>query len=142
MCRRGFERGRHARGSCQPSIPTTNTGVRPKATGFRNESTTISNFVIRTITNPMVNSNDAFSDIVAFVYSLDGTPRMVSCTAVAGVYDFPTAPPTYSTKTETVDSSDTPIGQMYTWKAEDFGGTAGSLIKGSAFSSVTCALPP
>ena len=35
--------------SCQLSIPTTATGVRPKASGFRNESTTTSSFVICTM---------------------------------------------------------------------------------------------
>ena len=44
---------------CQLSIPTTNTGVRPKATGFRNESTTTGNFVICPLVTPTVRSSNA-----------------------------------------------------------------------------------
>lgn len=128
-------------GACQLSVPTTSTGVRPKATGFRNESTTTSNFVICPVTAPVV-GNNLFTDILAVVYSLDGKPRVVTCTAVVGVYDDPGFLPMYSSKSESVDSSDTPFGQQYHWTAVDFGGTAGQPITGSVLTSVTCNLPP
>src|SRR5690242_8566521 len=49
-------------GACQLSIPTTNTGVRPKATGFRNEGT-VNNFVICGYTK-ISNSSTFFKSIV------------------------------------------------------------------------------
>jgi hypothetical protein len=128
--------------SCQLSIPTTNTGVRPKAIGFRNESTTVSNFVICPFATSHGDDNDEFTLLALAVYSLDGAPHMVTCTAVAGMYDYPDASPLYSTKSETVDATDTPIGQIYSWTAADFGGTAGDPIHGSITSSITCSLPP
>ena len=128
-------------GSCQLSLPTTNTGVRPRATGFRNESTTTSNFVICPITTPIASDNDQFTDIYVTVYSINGAAHLVSCTAVAGISDYPGATPIYSTRSESVDSSDTPVGQIYHWTAADFGGTAGDPITGSIVSSVTCNLP-
>jgi hypothetical protein len=129
-------------GSCQLSIPTTNTGVRPKATGFRNESATVSNFVYCPVANPVASNNNMFTQLIAAVYSIDGAPHLVTCTAVVGAYDFPTAPLIYSSKSEAVDSTDTPIGQVFTWTAADFGGTEGDPIVGSVLSSVTCSLPP
>lgn len=65
---------------CQLSIPTTNTGVRPKATGFRNESTTTSNFVICPIPNAVGISNDNSTAGVLRLYSMDGASHSVSCT--------------------------------------------------------------
>ncbi|MFT3898333.1 MAG: hypothetical protein QM719_11685 [Thermomonas sp.] len=129
-------------GSCQLSIPTTNTGVRPKATGFRNESTTVSNFVYCPIANPVASNNNMFTQLIAAVYSINGAPHLVTCTAVVGAYDYPMAPLIYSSKSESVDSSDTPLGQLFTWTAADFGGTEGDPIVGSVLSSVTCSLTP
>ena len=65
--------------SCQLSIPTTDTGVRPKASGFRNESTTTSSFVICTFQRSTTTGDYYYVGLVG--YSLDGVARDVTCTA-------------------------------------------------------------
>ena len=124
---------------CQLSIPTTNTGVRPKATGFRNESATTSNFVICPIPNAVGLSNDNDTAGILRLYSMDGGTHSVSCTAVSG---WDQADLHYSTKAFDVSSADPSYGYTAQWTAEDFGGTAGSPIPGSIGLSVTCNLPP
>ena len=124
---------------CQLSIPTTNTQFRPKATGGRNESATVSNFVICPISSPLTYSNNNDFLGVIRVYSLDGATHSVSCTAVSG-YDQ--AALLYSTKTFDVGSADPSIGHATVWSAADFGGTAGDPIPGSAGFTMTCLLPP
>ena len=127
--------------SCQLSIPTTNTGVRPKATGFRNESTTTSNFVICPVMSSPGNlSVDAMSVVYIIVYSLDGKPHDVSCTAVSGWYGSPSRPPVYSSKTASAATSGQ--GNYISWTTTDFGGSPGTNIAGSINFSVTCNLPP
>jgi len=126
--------------SCQLSIPTTNTGVRPKATGFRNESTTTGNFVIcPVIAGPGNGTASPLSWLNIFVYSLDGTSRNVSCTGMTGWYGG-YMPPVYSTKTFSSDT--TGQGYTITWWPTDFGGLSGTTIPGSLNFSVTCNLPP
>lgn len=123
-------------GACQLSIPTTNTGVRPRATGFRNESTTVSNFVICPIPSGVTPSGgNTFTNLVIFLQSIDGAIRNVTCTAAVG---WNSMPPKYSSKTLSVGSS--PIG--FFWYASDLGGSPGGVIPGSMISSVTCNLPP
>lgn len=124
---------------CQLSIPTTNTGVRPKATGFRNESTTTSNFVICPIPNAVGISNDNSTAGVLRLYSMDGASHSVSCTAVSG---WDQADMHYSTKTFAVSSADPSYGYTAQWTAADFGGTNGDPIPGSIGFSVTCNLSP
>ena len=124
----------HAPGSvCQLSIPTTDTGVRPKATGFRNESTATGNFVICPLVSPMGNSSDVFTFVNIVLLSLDGQPHDVACTAVANAVSA-----TYSSRTIAVG----PSGGAYTWNASDFAGTIGDPIVGSQEMSITCMLPP
>lgn len=123
---------------CQLSIPTTNTGVRPKATGFRNESTTTSNFVICPIPNAVASSNDNDTGAALRLYSIDGATHSVSCTAVSG---WDQADLHYSTKTFNVSSVDPSYGYTVQWTATDFGGTDGDPIPGSVGFSVTCNLP-
>jgi hypothetical protein len=124
----------HAPGSaCQLSIPTTDTGVRPKATGFRNESATTSNFVICPLISPMGTSSDVFTSVNISLLSLDNQPHDVACTAVANAISA-----AYSPKTIAV----APTGGSYTWSAADFGGTIGNPIVGSQEMSITCLLPP
>ena len=125
---------------CQLSIPTTNTGVRPKATGFRNESTTTSNFVICPLPSSLQWTNDAFDEIYIGLYSLDGANHNVSCTAVSGWRETGYV---YSTKSWVV--TNTEVGQPVSfmiWHANDFGGTAGDQIASSVGFSITCNLPP
>ena len=118
---------------CQLSIPTTDTGVRPKATGFRNESTTTGNFVICPLISPMVTNSDVFTFVNIVLLSLDNQSHDVACTAVANAIS-----PTYSSKTITA----APAGGSYTWSASDFAGTVGDPIAGSQEMSITCLLPP
>jgi hypothetical protein len=132
-------------GACQLSIPTTNTGVRPKATGFRNESTTTSNFVYCPIPLTSYSQAEQPYGIGIIVYSIDGAPHNVTCTLVAGLAGS-SVPTVYSSKAETVDASDNVHGaypgQLYAWDATDFGGTYGDFIPGGFLSSVTCNLAP
>ena len=124
----------HAPGSvCQLSIPTTNTGVRPKATGFRNESTATSNFVICPLVSPTGTSSDVFTFVNISLLSLDNQSHDVACTAVANAISA-----TYSSMTIAV----APTGGSYAWSASDFAGTLGDPIVGSQEMSITCMLPP
>ena len=125
---------------CQLSIPTTNTGVRPKATGFRNESTTTSNFVICPLPSSLQWTNDAFAYVYLGLYLLDGASHNVSCTAVSGWRESGYV---YSTKSWVV--TNTEVGQpdsYIPWSAKDFGGTADDQIASSLAFSITCQLPP
>jgi len=120
--------------ACQLSIPTTNTGVRPKASGLRNESTTTSNFVICPQTLPNA-TGAGFTGVYIGLYSLDGTSRDVTCTTVTSWFGGATQ--VYSSKTLAV--STTTGYQLISWDATDFGGTAGAAF---VAMSVTCNLPP
>ena len=126
--------------ACQLSIPTTDTKFRPKATGARNESTTTSNFVICPIPAPLATTDSAFTLVAAYVYSLDGASRDVTCTGVTGYSG--SSKLKYSPKTYAVSSASGPIGAPFIWDASDFGGVANDPIDGGAFFSVTCLLPP
>lgn len=120
--------------SCQLSIPTTDTQVRPKATGYRNESTTKSAFVICGYDTP---SKDSNSKVVLVDFtSMDGVSRNISCTAVNGMAG--TEPLTYSTKS--VPSTYQGTFSALFWYPGDFGGTR-DIPLGEAMS-VTCTLPP
>jgi len=125
--------------SCQLSIPTTNTGVRPKASGFRNESATTGNFVICTM--PRTKLTGLYKQIEIVFYSLDGVSRILSCTAVPGVLDDPDHPLQYSTKTANAFDTNG-YHEYFLWSAADFGGTYGDTISGSLNVSITCNLPP
>ena len=133
------------------SVPGSNPAARPKATGYRNESTTVGSFVICPI--PLVVGNSWNGQpylIQAFVYSTDGKPHPVSCTAVVGQLTNPDYPLFYSTKSETVDANDrwedsNTVGQLFTWTAADFGGGSAEytqLPSGGLLPSVTCSPSP
>ena len=125
---------------CQLSIPTTNTGVRPRATGFRNESTTTGNFVICPLPSSLQWTNDAFDDIYIGLYSLDGANHNVSCTAVSGWRESGYV---YSTKNFVVTNTEVGHADTYIeWRANDFGGMDGERITSSLAFSITCQLPP
>jgi hypothetical protein len=128
---------------CQLSIPTTNTGVRPKATGFRNESMTTSNFVICPLVTPTVRNSSAnpLKDGYIILASLDGQPHSVSCTAVAGLGGNVAFPAIYSTKTILVPAAATEAVSG-NWSLADFGQSSGDSINASAWFSITCNLPP
>ena len=120
---------------CQLSIPTTNTGVRPKATGFRNESETTGNFVICPLPIPNYTGH-GFTQMVVGLYSLDGAARNVTCTAMTSWFGGGIVPK-YSSKTVAVAT--TTSNDILVWDASDFGGTAGNWFMAM---SVTCNLPP
>ena len=125
--------------ACQLSIPTTNTGVRPKAPGFRNESTTVSNFVICPVSSSVTpNGGATFDRLSVFLQSIDGVTRDVTCTVVVDGDNFIGLGPKYSSKTVSIGSSVTVI----TWDNLDFVQPAGTPITGSALASITCNLPP
>ena len=69
--------------ACQLSIPTTDTQVRPKASGYRNESTSKSAFVICGYNTPTYDSTS--KQILIYFTSMDGVSRNISCTAVSGM---------------------------------------------------------
>ncbi|GAA5002207.1 hypothetical protein FNZ56_09200 [Pseudoluteimonas lycopersici] len=66
--------------ACTLSIPTTDTRVRPKALGFRNEGTTNA-FVICGIDN--FSNVDGFNWIMLTFKSFDGKGHSFDCTAVS-----------------------------------------------------------
>ena len=120
--------------SCQLSIPTTDTQVRPKATGYRNESTTKSAFVICGYDTPSRDSKS--KQILIYFTSMDRVSRNISCTAVSGMAGGEDM--VYSTKSISSTAADT-----YTalnWLPSDFSG-ATDIPYGEAMS-VTCTLPP
>lgn len=120
--------------ACQLSIPTTDTEVRPKATGFRNESTTKSAFVICGYGKP---TNDSFMSGLRMNFtSIDGTARNISCTAVSGLHGVYGS--FYSTKS--VSSTSGGSYSFLGWDPVDF--SAVTEIPYSFSASVTCTLPP
>jgi len=125
--------------ACKPTGASSPSFVS-KATGGRNESTTSGIFVICPFTvSPTPSNGGAITAIYAAPYSIDGASHDISCTAVIGSLNRAIAS-TYSAKVVTVtgESNDT----VATWTAADFGGTAGAGIPGSAWTTVTCLLPP
>jgi hypothetical protein len=124
-------------GTCQLSIPTTDTQVRPKASGFRNESSTNAAFVICGYGKPSTDGSAGnLKSIEIGVASLDGVSRVVKCTAVVGRYGSSTL--VYSTKSLGTNIYNT--AYIDSWTPADFGG--GTYITNSYEPSVTCTLPP
>jgi hypothetical protein len=118
--------------SCQLSLPTIDTVVRPRANGYRNEGTA-AKFVICGY-----GGTRYLQSLVANVQasSLDGASHSMSCTFTSGTGAGSGL--TYVTKTLTVPAS----GADYVYvTAEDFGGAANSTFSNYELS-VTCNLPP
>jgi hypothetical protein len=120
--------------ACQLSLPTTDTRVRPRANGYRNEGTT-NQFVICGMGGY---ENSTVLSTTLLATSMDGQAHAMSCTGVTGLVGLGGGP-LYSVKTVDVPASGT---GMQTWAAEDFGGTEGGVIEGGLNLSVTCTLPP
>ena len=118
--------------ACQLSIPTTDTKVRPRANGYRNEGTS-SQFVICGMGGY---ENNTVMSTTLLATSVDGQAHSMSCTGVTGLTGF--LGPYYSAQTVTVPASG--VGSQ-SWAAEDFGGAAGVPIVGGLNLSVTCTLP-
>ena len=145
---------------CTLSIPTTDTKVRPRATGFRNEGTT-SAFVICTINSSPGASgsyDDPLSDstnVRILLKSMDGASHDVTCTGVNSVMDgenldpnmppFGYATPQYISKTVAVNDTGElgAFGVYMSWSGEDYGLPEGWAIPNSSgMFSITCSLPP
>jgi hypothetical protein len=129
---------------CKLSVPTTDTKVRPRASGFRNEGTTNA-FVICTFHSDNTTGslgNGFFTDAGVYLYTMDGSPHDVTCTGVASTQggDAWGEPIQYVAHTWTVGHSD--YGDVSWWTAADFGGTAGDPMPSYDWFSITCNLPP
>jgi hypothetical protein len=133
---------------CTLSIPTTDTGVRPKATGFRNEGKANA-FVICVFDSAPGQPDDLASEqasdpkvITLYFASIDGKTHALTCTGVNS-WPAPAAgwavPMQYSSKNVVVDPTDPYSGEI-TWSRLDFGGM--TYIPTSGSFSVTCLLPP
>ena len=123
---------------CKATAPG-NPDFVTKAIGSRNESTTGVFAICPLNLDPTPSNGGAISAIFAALNSLDGASHDVRCTAVIGSL-VRSIPPTYSTKPVPVDSN--PDSGVVAWTAADFGGVPGAGILGSAWTTVTCLLPP
>ena len=113
--------------SCQLSIPTTDTAVRPRATGFRNEGATNA-FVICGIGDLGISTGNEQTIMIQFV-SFDSASHTFNCTAVNRQSSG--SGPIYSTKPVTVNS----------FASLSFDGVDLGSFSGFA-NSITCILPP
>jgi hypothetical protein len=118
--------------ACQLSIPTIDTSVRAKATGFRNEGK-VGAFTICGLQDPVLG---AVTDVGIAFYALDNTPHTFDCTAVNGWPDIESH--LYSTKSITVSSST--FRSSLHFGAADFGGAP--YMPNEGYVTVTCSLPP
>ena len=118
--------------SCQLSLPTIDTVVRPRANGYRNEGTA-AKYVICGYGGTVYTGGVNVMNV--FLTSIDGGSHSVNCTFVAGTDQTPSSL-VYVTKTITADSSGTTYAYVF---PSDFG------FPGSSFTpyniSVTCTLP-
>lgn len=122
---------------CKPSDMTSNSNIKAKATGLRNEGTTTSYFVICGFESS--NSRADFGTIQVItmgLYSLNKVSSSVSCTAVNG---FANGTPIYSTKSVATNADGT--AATLSFDATDFGGAAGTALPASDYWSITCNLP-
>lgn len=131
---------------CTLSIPTTDTKVRPKATGFRNEGKTNA-FVICTFDSAPGQTNVYSVDkdfdpstVRLYFTSIDGQAHSFDCTAVNswGSVAYGTGPMQYITKTADVDADAESLNGLI-WGSIDYGTAR---IPTSGAFSVTCLLPP
>ena len=121
---------------CKPSDLTSNSFLKAKATGFRNEGTAAA-FVICGFESSNSRADvGTIQGITMGLYSLNGVSASVSCTAVNGFAD---SSPIYATKAVATNTNGS--GVLLTFDASDFGGTAGDVLPASDFWSVTCTLP-
>ncbi|GAA4998224.1 hypothetical protein GCM10025793_00300 [Lysobacter lycopersici] len=124
--------------ACQLSIPTIDTVVSPRATGFRNPGPNGA-FVICGVSKD-AGISTGVSIARLWLTSTDGAQHSVTCTGVAGASGI--EPLVYITKTHSA------VGASYSiidWTSADFGGGGGGVDPmpgtGNTFS-ITCNLPP
>ena len=118
--------------ACTLSIPTTSTGVRPRATGFRNEGT-VSNFVICSFDVISSEFEVGVDEADINLASIDGKAHSVSCTGV----DREAATLDADFATRTVDIPAGGVGEL-----QFFGADFPNLHLAGWNVSVTCNLPP
>ena len=117
--------------ACQLSIPTVDTTVRAKATGFRNEGKT-SAYAICGLQDPV---QGAVSDVGIAFYALDNKSHTFDCTAVNGWPDSGNY--VYATKSITASSSTFRSSLHFAPAA--FGGA--TYLPHDGYVTVTCSLP-
>jgi hypothetical protein len=115
--------------SCQLSIPTTTSAIRPRATGVRNEGAETA-FIICGL--PRLFSTDLESTINIQMAAFDGIADSVNCTAVNRQSSGGSV--VFAPKTVAIPASGS---TSTTWTGAELGGAA---TLGFAFS-ITCALP-
>ena len=129
---------------CALSVPTIDTKVRPRASGFKNEGATNA-FVIcsfdappgaDTVRGQPFNHAGLFTEVDLFLLSTDDVPRNVQCT---GVNSLPTSGQQFVTKTVSVASSS--VNAEVSFTPVDFNAASYIPWSGGAFS-ITCLLPP
>lgn len=123
---------RNPANACALSVPTTDTGVRPRATGFRNEGA-VSNFVICSFDLISSDFEVGFDGIEVNLASIDGKTHSVSCTGVDR--EAATFQADYATRT--VDIPANGVGELQ-FSPFDFP----HLHLQAWNASVTCNLPP
>ncbi len=117
--------------ACQLSMPTIDTSVRAKATGFRNEGTA-STYVICGLQDPV---EGAVTDAGIAFYALDNKPHTFDCTAVNGWPDSGS----YGYATKSITASSSTFRSSLHFLPADFGGT--TYMPNEGYFTVTCALP-
>jgi hypothetical protein len=115
--------------ACVLSIPTTDTGARAKATGFRNEGT-VNNFVI---CGCDIDTDSAgFSNLTLYFRPTDGASHAFDCTAMNRYATNDTGE--YSTKSVSLAGNSWTYVQFLPADFPSIG-----LVGGA---SITCLLPP
>lgn len=117
--------------ACQLSLPTIDTRVSPRATGFRNDGTATT-YVICGLWKPVADSN--YLDATIYLATADGAAHDVTCTGVNGEAG---GSQQYVSKTVHVANG---AANAAVFSPADFGGI-GDIPSGFNFS-ITCALPP
>jgi hypothetical protein len=117
--------------ACQLSIPTIDTKVAPRATGFRNDGASGA-FVICGLSLP---SDDSFVGTgTIYLHSFDNASHAFNCTGVGGQ----PGDIHYAVKAVTVPANASTFLQF---APADFG-FGGSSLPGGYSVSITCSLPP
>jgi len=125
--------------ACTLSIPTTDTGVRPKASGFRNEGT-VNNFVICSFA--VEGRSDELTPYLDGMFltfipdRYDNAAVSFNCTAMDRTYIKATGD--YSTKTVTIPAWASGVNTNLEFSPQDF--PTSHLTGGT--TSITCLLPP
>ena len=126
--------------ACQSSEPSRSAHVKPRATGLRNESATLGALVICGYGKPTrAGGNANIRYLILGVASIDGTSRIVNCTAATGLYGHHVNPPMYATMSVSTNPDNTL--SFLNWFPADWGSPE-PYIPGGYEPSVTCLLPP